>query len=137
MGGWVFKQGTQNLCLSKFLKCLAKNQHTPRKYCILWVDIVPSQQKLGIILENNFASLLWTFTTHTTIICSYAWSHDKTVHGLRTPYEVINQSNLKIWADVAEKICFCRSQKGNGSWHSAVQWRRFSSPGVRSPWNCV
>ena len=27
-------------------------------------------------------------------------------HGLRTPNEAINQRNLKIWADVADKICF-------------------------------
>ena len=27
-------------------------------------------------------------------------------HGLRTPSEGINQENLKIWADVADKICF-------------------------------
>ena len=29
-------------------------------------------------------------------------------HGLRTPNEGINQINLKIWADVADKICFGR-----------------------------
>ena len=27
-------------------------------------------------------------------------------HGLRTPNEGINQRNLNIWADVADKICF-------------------------------
>ena len=31
------------------------------------------------------------------------------VHGLRTPNEGINQRNLKIWADVADKICFGRT----------------------------
>ena len=30
-------------------------------------------------------------------------------HGLRTPNEDINQRNLKIWADVADKICFGRT----------------------------
>ena len=30
-------------------------------------------------------------------------------HGLRTPNEGINQRNLKIWADVADKICFSRN----------------------------
>ena len=30
-------------------------------------------------------------------------------HGLRTPNEGINQRNLKIWADVADKICFGRT----------------------------
>ena len=30
-------------------------------------------------------------------------------HGLRTPNEGINQRNLKIWATVADKICFGRT----------------------------
>ena len=30
-------------------------------------------------------------------------------HGLRTPNEDINQRNLEIWADVADKICFGRT----------------------------
>ena len=30
-------------------------------------------------------------------------------HKLRTPNEGINQKNLKIWADVADKICFGRT----------------------------
>ena len=43
-------------------------------------------------------------------------------HGLLTPNEGINQRNMKIWADVADKICFGRSKKfGSGSWFSAVQ----------------
>ena len=29
----------------------------------------------------------------------------KCTHGLRIPNEGINQRNLKIWADVADKIC--------------------------------
>ena len=32
-----------------------------------------------------------------------------TNHGLRTPNEGINQSYLKNWADVADKICFGRT----------------------------
>jgi hypothetical protein len=31
------------------------------------------------------------------------------IHGLRTPNEEINQYNLKIWANVADKICFGRT----------------------------
>ena len=31
------------------------------------------------------------------------------IHGLRTPNEGINQRNLKIWADVADKISFGRT----------------------------
>ena len=30
-------------------------------------------------------------------------------HGLRTPNEGINLRYLKNWADVADKICFCRT----------------------------
>ena len=30
-------------------------------------------------------------------------------HGLRTPNEGINQRNLKIWAEMADKICFGRT----------------------------
>ena len=33
------------------------------------------------------------------------------VHGLQTSNEGINQRNLKIWADVADKICFGRTQQ--------------------------
>ena len=37
-------------------------------------------------------------------------------HGLRTANEGINQRNLKIWANVADKICFGRTKKfGIGS----------------------
>ena len=43
-------------------------------------------------------------------------------HGLRTPNEGINQRNLKIWADVADKTCFGRTYKfGSGSGFSTVQ----------------
>ena len=34
--------------------------------------------------------------------------------------------NLKFWADVADKICFCSIYKfGIGIWFLAVQWRQF------------
>ena len=47
------------------------------------------------------------------------WSN----HGLRTPNEGINQRNLKIWADVSDKICFSRTLKfGTGFEYSALQW---------------
>ena len=48
-------------------------------------------------------------------------------HGLRTPNEGINQRYLKNWADVADKICFGRTQKfGIGIEFTAVQRRLFS-----------
>ena len=34
---------------------------------------------------------------------------DKNDHGLQTSNEGINQRDLKIWADVADKICFSRT----------------------------
>ena len=53
------------------------------------------------------------------------------IHGLRTPSEGINQRNLKIWADAADKICFGRTKKfGIG-----IEFLATSSLGVRSP--CV
>ena len=33
------------------------------------------------------------------------------LHGLRTPNEGMNQRNLKIWANVADKMCFGRNYK--------------------------
>ena len=46
----------------------------------------------------------------------------KKYHGLRTPNEGINQRYLENWADVADKICFGRTQKfGIGIEFSAVQ----------------
>ena len=37
---------------------------------------------------------------------------DTCIHGLQTPNGGINQRNQKIWADVADKICFGRNYKG-------------------------
>ena len=46
----------------------------------------------------------WSFVSlFLALIC------DGLQHGLRTPNEDINQRNLKIWADVADKICFGRT----------------------------
>ena len=43
-------------------------------------------------------------------------------HGLRTPNKGINQRYLKNWADVADKLCFGRTEKfGIGIEFSAVQ----------------
>ena len=48
------------------------------------------------------------------------------MHGVRTPIEDVNQRNLKIWANVADKISFGRTWKfGSRSGFSAVQWRWF------------
>ena len=56
-------------------------------------------------------------------------------HGLRTPNEGIDKINLKIWADVADKILLRRYLK---IWEWELIFDRavkvISSPGVRSPW---
>ena len=41
------------------------------------------------------------------LLCSKMINH--VTHGLRTPIEGINQRNLKIWAEVADKIFFGRT----------------------------
>ena len=41
----------------------------------------------------------------------FRWGWGEGVHGLQTSNEGINQRNLKIWADVADKICFGRTQQ--------------------------
>ena len=40
---------------------------------------------------------------------SYNQQHDGIAHELRTPNEAINQRNMNIWADMADKICFGRT----------------------------
>ena len=56
-------------------------------------------------------------------------------HGLRTPNEGINQRNLKIWADVADKICFGRNLTiWECEWIFGRAVKAISSLGVRSPW---
>ena len=37
-------------------------------------------------------------------------------HKLRTPNKDINQRNLKIWADVADKICFSHTWELDTLW---------------------
>ena len=59
------------------------------------------QEKLDLRLN-----LKWIFVkTHKKQ--NFVWKLNYFSHGLRTPNEGINQRHLKIWADVADKIC-CR-----------------------------
>ena len=63
---------------------------------------------LGLSWQNG------KFQTLNSINCDDAW----------TTYcnKGINERNLKIWADVADKICFSRTIKfGSGSWFSGVR----------------
>ena len=56
--------------------------------------------------EQRFFARTWTSTACTMITCIY--------HGLQPPNEGINQRNMKIWADVADKICFGRTYMAVG-----------------------
>ena len=56
-----------------------------------------------------------------------------TEHGLRTPNEGINQRNLKIWADVADKIYMPYLKIWEGGLIFGCAVKAISSPGVRSP----
>jgi hypothetical protein len=65
-------------------------------------------------------------TLHRQAVCHPNPIFDCRHHGLQTPNEGINQRNLKIWADAADKICYgCTKKIGSGSWFSTVQWRGF------------
>ena len=48
-------------------------------------------------------------TVHDFVFGVQLTKDDPMDHGLRTPNEGINQRNLKIWADVADKIYFGRT----------------------------
>ena len=52
-----------------------------------------------------------------------------------TPNEGINQRNLKIWDDVADKICFRYLKIWEWEWIFGHAVKAFSSLGVRSPWS--
>ena len=58
---------------------------------------------------HNFRFVI-AFTTLSFFLLLHI-AHEANIHGLRTPNEGINQRNLKIWADVADKICLGRNYK--------------------------
>ena len=58
-----------------------------------------SANRVGIAKMRPFWAYLANFVQFVPYFINYR-------HGLRTPNEGINQRNLKIWADVADKICF-------------------------------
>ena len=59
--------------------------------------------------EKLCALLIGVFPTHEIEDVLACFELLPTNHGLRTPNEGINQRNLKIWTDVADKICFGRT----------------------------
>ena len=77
-----------------------------------------SDMVLGMVGQKwpkNVGHHLLTFP-----ILKYFWSDINIVyviaHGLRTPNKGINEINLKIWPDVADKIYFgCNLKFGSGS----------------------
>ena len=83
---WIF---------SRKVRCLTKNQNTPKKislFCGYTQRMTVSQKGAKPDLQSEISRL--------------DYDH---IHGLRTPNEGINQRNLKIWADVADKTCFGRT----------------------------
>ena len=62
-----------------------------------------------IIGVQILGSTLYRIYVITYIFFQLLFSTFQVAHGLRTPNEGINQRNLKIWADVADKICYGRT----------------------------
>ena len=84
--------------------------HFPYNYSL--THKVSSGSKLKIKIEN----CIWT--SHCSCFCYDDGMRKRFdailkmfgfAHGLRIPNEGINQRNLKIWANVADKICFDRT----------------------------
>ena len=61
--------------------------------------------KLFVAEERTYVHILKNrFSCSCPLYLLHSWNH-----GLGTPSEGINQINLRIWADVADKICFSRT----------------------------
>ena len=69
--------------------------------CEIFVKISINSKFYVLLLLSNIVRM-------NGMVCdsqSIMGDDDGSNHGLRTPNEGINQRNLKIWADVADKIC--------------------------------
>ena len=63
-------------------------------------------------LLHHLEDLVEKFKTQVSLMFNSEACHKyEHMHGLRTSNEGINQRNLKIWADVADKMCFGRTYK--------------------------
>ena len=60
--------------------------------------------------------------------------HRGSTHGLRTPNEGINQRNLKIWANVANKLCLLHPRIWEWELIFGRAAKAISSSGLHSPW---
>ena len=59
------------------------------------------------MIDNGLKSILKEISYFHAPVFSQEFYENN--HGLRTPNEGRNQRNLKMWADVADKICFGRT----------------------------
>ena len=78
------------------------NLHTgSEKVCLIFIYI-----------ERSAAGLLFNEIQFSLCFKDYRYgiNINGSTNGLRTPNEGINQINLKIWENVADKICFWRYQ---------------------------
>ena len=67
------------------------------------------QWNFCIVMMANMAIPVMESQVRGYKIWNFSISYNGMMHGLRTPNEGINQRNLKILADVADKICFGRT----------------------------
>ena len=88
-----------------------KSYHNP-EYIFIWSRLKASllkkkywlMQNHGLGTHNDEIFLLRYHPKAHTIYLAHLRNQPK--HELRAPNEGINQRNLKIWANVADKICF-------------------------------
>ena len=66
------------------------------------------KSKFEKVWDFDEKRLHWVYG-HITSQYFFFGLNDEHDHGLRTPIEGINRRNLKIFADVADKICFGRT----------------------------
>ena len=66
-------------------------------------------RKKGLLIFKNLKNKNSEIYLCTLIEAAQRSAVQSSDHGLRTPNEGINQRNLKIKADVADKICFGRT----------------------------
>ena len=85
------------------------------------------QTKMQMFMHIN------TYHSHCLICSVLDYSILLRDHGLRTPNEGINQRNLKIWADEADKMLRPYLKIWDWDWIFGYAVKAISSLGVRSP----
>ena len=87
--------------------------YLPASLCLECWELLPAVSRW----ETGIGWKLWTlsrypFSENLAAYCSTNTGKagfKESEHGLRTPNEGINQKNPKVWANVADKICFGRT----------------------------